>query len=128
MINSLNDRSGEGEAVVEFAVSGALPPYLDVSGDNRVTPLDVLLVVYHLNKYSGGEGEYISGEGESSGGEGEYVAAALAGAGEYVVPVDAAFEVADNDRVRCFQKDRRHAAKLKFDLLQPRDIALDGNR
>jgi hypothetical protein len=89
VINSLHE-SGEGEAILASPVPGALPPYLDVSGDNRVTPLDVLLVINHLNRYLGGEGEYVSGEGESSGGEGEYVAAALAGEGEYVVPVDAA--------------------------------------
>jgi hypothetical protein len=66
-----------------------LSPYLDVSGDDFVTPLDVLLVINLLNRYLGGEGEYVAGEGESSGGEGEYVGAILAGEGESVMPAGA---------------------------------------
>jgi hypothetical protein len=35
-----------------------IPPYWDVSGDNKVTTVDVLLVIEFLNDISDGEGEY----------------------------------------------------------------------
>ena len=36
---------------------GTPPPYLDVDGDNQITPLDVLVVLNFINQAGGGEGE-----------------------------------------------------------------------
>jgi hypothetical protein len=55
--------------------SGQLPPFLDVSGDGRLAPVDVLNVIDYINNHSspGGEGEAPRDEPAPVGAIYEYV-------------------------------------------------------
>jgi hypothetical protein len=40
------------------------PPYVDVNGDGKVGPQDVLVAINYLNALSAGEGEGLAAEGD----------------------------------------------------------------
>ena len=43
--------------VVAAYLPAVPPPFLDVNGDNQISPIDALLVINYLNQFGSGEGE-----------------------------------------------------------------------
>jgi len=61
LINSVNAYGSRDLPMVpEGEGSEKLPPYLDPTGDDKITPEDVLQVIKYINKHAEGEGEFVS--------------------------------------------------------------------